>query len=601
MALKTIQIQADQLIKDNAELNNMYLTIENMINGNWGLPSELKVDGIHKVVSTDPYDAMNALRRILSKQLPKINIHPIAPNTATKERTDMMERGLSWIYKQSNKRRATDLTADLAWSAGAYGQVIGQVSFIPDEIKAREAFKGESGHLEQALQDSPFFVELHSPRFADVLRSSYMIEAVSTRKVMRLTEAIQFWGEYAGQLKSAYAKMSDEEKFKAYVTLFDWWDSSERSVWGVIRTDQNMASPLDDSVTVMSQEKHGLKFLPWFHRMTGTGLDATPRNQVMPMLKPVVDSGMYDTMNSLDTLIMSKAIKLFGRPAMAEEGPNPAKTDVDYDMDSLGQIAKVPAGNTLRDIRPEALDEALLEMSERVSARMDKATVSRLIQTGEFPANTAASAINIITQSAVESIGPYKRCAEQAVEDIVACEMKYIHYSGVPMIVDGAANVGEMQVIIDPKDINPNYIYVDVEITAVAPTDQSARALVGQQMTQMGYPTELVFEQMGETDGTNAMKMARKEQFVNAMMAAKLADIQLATQMKAAQAQMQLQQQAAQQQAASAQNSQPGQTPSTGMGGELTNTGAGGTSSVNASGATFESQRGATRDGTPMV
>jgi hypothetical protein len=166
--------------------------------------------------------------------------------------------------------------------------------------------------------------------------------------------------------------------------------------------------------------------------------------------------------------------------------------------------------------------------------------------------------------------------------------------------VDGASTQNQQQVIVDPIDINPSYIYVDVELTAVAPTDQVARANAGNMLMQMGYPVEKVFEQVGETDGSAAMKQAWKEQFMTKMVGAKLAEIDLEVQRKSAEMQMQLQQQAQQQaqqqQAQSAQNSQAGQTPPTGAEGSGFDQSMGGSST----GATFEDQTGTTRGGTPL-
>ena len=592
MALKQYQQLAEQLIEDDKGLHSDYEKYENMVHGRWELPGDLRdVPGIHKVVITDPYDALNTMRRILAKQLPRVKIHPLAPNLETKRVTDMWEKGLTWLYDHTSDRRGIDLTSDLAWSAGLYGQIVGQVSYIPHEIKSRQAFKGDTGRLEQVLHDGPFIVELHNPKFTHVLRSSYGVEGVLTKKFMRASEALSFWGERADQLKAKLTKMSDVEKYKATVTQYDWWNDKHRCTWILVNNPSTVISgPSDDGAITIFDEDHGLEFFPWFARITGTGFEHDVRYKINPMLKPVVDTGLYETANALETMIMSKAIKLFGRPSLKEEGLNPAEAQINYSPDNMGEILKAPPGNQVGELRQDVLDQALLAMADREAARMDKSTVSRLLQTGEFPSGMAASAINIVTQSAVESIGPHKRLAEQAIEDIIRLNLLWIHKDGVPLVIDGAAGMNEPQVIIDPNDINPNAIYVDVELTAVAPTDQVARANAGNMMAQMGYPMERVFEQMGETDPQQAMKEARREQFMAAMHREKLADIELRIQAKQAQLQLQVQQQQAQMQ-------QVGQTPPTGAEGQGFNPAAGGNSAVPASGATFEQQMGATRNG----
>src|SRR3990167_6340631 len=142
MALKEYQQLATQMIGDDKFLMDAYAKYENMVHGRWNLPEGLAgVAGIRKEVVSDPYDAMNTMRRILAKHQPKIKIHPLAPNLETKAITDTWEKGLLWLYGRTSERRGTDLTSDLAWNAGLYGQIIGQVSYIPNEIKARKELR----------------------------------------------------------------------------------------------------------------------------------------------------------------------------------------------------------------------------------------------------------------------------------------------------------------------------------------------------------------------------------------------------------------------------------------------------------------------------
>lgn len=611
MNIKEIKKLADVVIKDNVDLHNQYLAMENMVHGIWALPGDLEdTEGVHKVVNNDPYNAMNALRRVMSKDLPKIKMHPLAPNLATRDKTDNMERGLKWMYKQLSKRRETDLTADLAWASGLYGQIIGETIFVPDEIEAYEAMGADTSQLKRWMALSgPFMVDLHNPRNAFVFRNGWVNEGLLTRKTMRIQEALGFWGKRASGLEEKLNGLSPAEQKRAWVTIFDYRDDKERYVWGVVlqhssdRTPTEHASPIEtqSSVTIMERAKHEKPFPNWFGRITGNGMESQTEYKVNPMLKTIVDTGLWDTANSVETMIMSKAIKLFGRSGLAEEGPNPLPTEQDFDAENMGDILKVSPGNTIKPLAQEVLDEALLLLSDRTKQEMDRSTVSRLLQTGEFPAGTAASAINIITQSALESIGPFKRHVEGVIEDILSHMLMHIHYSGEALVVDGAASLGQPQIIIEPADINPDYIYIDAELTAVMPTDMVARANAGRMMTEMGFPRARVLEQQGVQDPLQAMKEARQEQFLDAKHAQKLARIEMETQleMQAAQMQMQMQaQQMAQQQQQQVQGS--AQPPGTPLSGDGFNQAAGGQSVNDVTNASFENQTGQARDGTPL-
>lgn len=604
MSLKSVQALAKQCIEDDKLLHAIYDQYESMVHGRWSLPAELTDAGVHKVVISDPYDAMNSLRRILARDIPKFKVHPVAPTEGSKVVANNMEKALVWLYKQATERRDTDLTADIAWSIGLYGQSLGQVIYLPNEIEARDAFKGDTRGLQDALAEGPFLVELHNPKFVHTIRNSYGLQGVLTKKIMRATEALSFWGEYAGTLKGKIDKLSEDEKYKAYVTQYDYWDKGKRTVWCLIGDKPNTILEPDDksAVKIMVEEDYGLPFLPWFSRLTGSGLEQETKDKIQPMLKTLVDTGLYETQNTLETMIMSKAIKLYGRPTLVEEGPNPAEAQVDYAPENLPDTLKAPPGNTVRPLDQQVLDQALLAMSDRGSSRIDKSTVARLLQTGEFPSGMAASAINIVTQSAVESIGPFRRATEFCLADAAKLFLRHVHADGKPLVVNGASD--SQQLIISPADINPSYLYVEAQLTSVGPSDDVALANAAQMWGNVGMSQEAILERAGASDPREVIKQRHREQFEEAMHQAKLADIARVTAQKDAEMQMQIQmqaQQAAMQQQAQQQQQQVAQTAGSGMSGAGVNPAAGGMSALQGNpNATFEGQMGTSRDGTPL-
>src|SRR3990167_3229405 len=267
MSLKSVQAFAAQRVEDDMPLHTLYGKYEDMVHGRWALPAGLSnVAGIHKTVISDPYDAMNSMRRILSRHIPKFTVHPMAPTEGSKQEANLQEKGIAWMYKQASERRDPDLTEDIAWVAGLYGQVIGQVSYLPHEIEAREAFKGDVSGLREAMRQGPFQVELHNPKYAHVVRTSNGLEGVLTKKLVRATEALSFWGDYAGSLKRKLSKLSEDELYKSYLTLYDYWNGGkERTVWGILDNRPNiMHAPNDDNaIAIMDEEDYGLEFLPW--------------------------------------------------------------------------------------------------------------------------------------------------------------------------------------------------------------------------------------------------------------------------------------------------------------------------------------------------
>ncbi len=605
MALKQQKEQSKFMIDGDKEYIKMCLGMEDMVNGVWEPPGEISdMDGYHKVVVSDPHDAMRALQRVLAKELPVFHIRPVAPNDETKLVTDEWEKGLMWLYKQASKRLVGGITEDLAWSAGLYGRTVGQVIYLPHEIQARQAFKGETARLERALNEyGPFIIQNYNPMDVHTIRSGHMIEAALKVRVMRIHEIENFWGEKAAGLVNKAKNLSDEEhKFK-YAAEFDFTDSEVRSVWAVLL--ENDKGPIDpentDAFTIINNEKHGLKFLNWWERISGTGMAGTLDKQAIPMLKTVWDTGAWETLNALETMAMSKTIRLYGRPGLVEEGPNPKAARINYDADTMGDILKAPPQNTVRSLVMEALDQGMLLQSDRVSARLDKSTISKLVLTGEFPANTAASAVNIITQSALASIEPYKRTTERGVEDIVTLQLRWIEQFGEPLTIFGAVNKKNAQITIKPEHINVKHIYVDAELQAAAPEDRVARVNAAQLELSMGLPKEEVYgKTLRKHNPREIIALERREQIEQTVHGGKIQEYLAGIELKI----QELAQKLAQAQAGAGGggegNGLGSKTPDTGVGGDGFDTSLQGTSTVGALGATNEQQTGADRNQVPL-
>jgi hypothetical protein len=156
------------MVQRDKKRDEMFMAMDAMWQGDWLLPQELSsLRWIHKVVSTDPHDAVRAGTRVLSSVAPRIKVYPMGDNEGSRVQADKLERALSWFFKQANSRRKANALRDIILSALLYDEVAAQVIYLPAQIKAVKAFGGDIKKLKSASMYGPFGImirnTLHSP------------------------------------------------------------------------------------------------------------------------------------------------------------------------------------------------------------------------------------------------------------------------------------------------------------------------------------------------------------------------------------------------------------------------------------------------------
>jgi hypothetical protein len=531
MISKNVLKIAENMISYDASRDKMYQAIDDMVNSRWSLPGDLPENlksALHKVVTTDPHDAVRAAQRVLSHNKPRFKITPTGSDAESKAAADDLERGIAHLYHHASRRRVEGLTQDITWSAGKYAMVAGQVVYLPHEIEARRLFGGDTRRLEAARRYGPFSVTLHNPRSVHVRFSDWMPEAVLLKKVVTMKSAIEFWGSKAKKLQ-AHLRTNEGDK---YVTVYDYTELNRRWVWAQPGTAQTCYPPGEDGVVIINGLDTGLDFMNWFVGVSGTSLEEDSGGQVVPMLKSIYDSGQWETRNLLETLLVSRIIALHYRPVLKEEGANPQTAAIDFD-DPATPIAKAPPGNTLAPLSVEVIDRGLLEASDRMSGWMHKSTMPRLLLTGEFPSGTAMGTVNIITQSALQAIEPYRRLSERMIAEIGRLMMCWITQSGEALTLQPVEAEGRIS--IDPAHIDRNHFTIDAVLTPSVPGDMVARTNVSQMLIAQGYPKSRAWEGLNITDPQQAITDGWQEKTLDAVMEGELELIRAGYQARARQ------------------------------------------------------------------
>jgi hypothetical protein len=542
--LEHYQELAKRMIEADRERDIAFEAYDLMYHNGWNLPPELKkLEWIRKVISSDPHDAVASGRRVLSTLPPRPRVLPFSDDQLNRDKANEIERILRWALKQANRRRRGTVEADVVQSALLYSEVVANVVDVDWQIEQAKSLNASPSRLKAMRRYGRFMFNVFNPRSTHVLYSAFMPEAVLICQNRPAVEVVAEWGDRAKALRAA-------AESGRQVKVYDYCDYDVRALW-LEEEGGNGES------VILSPEEHGLGFLPFTAQVGGSTLEEKGVHQRQPILYPIYTSGAWDTQNLIQTFLTSDSLARAAAPRYAAEGANPEGVKVDYNDPS--RIAEVPAGNSLKELRPPEIDQALMQLEQLHSAKIDKSTISRVLQGGEVPAGLAFSALNMLTQTALGALRPAKDLAEKSLAELLTLMLHWVQYTGKPFEARGfSEDDAGAEYTLEPDEIDPTEWIVEVELTPDVPTDRLQRINAAALAVQIGYSQESALEDIGVEDPKRELKKRTKEQVQAFLLQQKFQELQMQQQMAAQQAQMAQQMEAQAMAQQQAMQGQPG-------------------------------------------
>ncbi len=535
--LEHYMLLVQKMIKLDVPRNTMNDKMDAMDHVEWVPPSELtKIDWWRATPSKDPHDALRTGTNVLSAQKEAITLLPLAANVETKQKANDNERVLAWIMAQVNKRRQGTVQKSLVKSSLKFDEVDGLVIDVDEQIKNKKVIEADTKRLEALRRFGRFAVEIYHPNNVHVQYSGLMPEAVLLHQDRPAKEVVKEWGNLAGPKLKKAADNNDNIKYYYYQ------DYDDTVVW---ITDKSGGGEEE-----IVREEHKLPFLPWVARVGGDTMEYEQKHRRRPLLYAIAQSDSWESQNILDSFMMSEAIGNFGSPRWIEEhgtqGTDFRSTELEFG--ELGSKADVTPGGTLKQASPLVIDPGLRELADRTKAENEKTTVPGVLQGAALPPGTAFSTVNQLTQTALNSLKPGKELAEHALADIYTLFLLYAHYTKTDLTGYGTGKADKGQeYTIAWDEIDPNAIYLTVELKPDVPLDRQQRANAAMLMVNAGiYSKERAMGDMGITDPDKVTEEMFFERLTEAIWQNRIDQMAMQLQQQAAMEQQQ-QQLAAQQ------------------------------------------------------
>ena len=548
--MKTIE-QVTQLaykqMVDNTPRNIAFDAYMQMYKSGWELPHEVRMlPWIQKVINSDPYDAIQTGIRIIATLPPSIRFQPLAPGPANREAAGVIEKVAKWQLKSANRRRSRTVEHELSKMSLIYDMCAVKVVDIEEEIKQKSLINASTAREKQALAKGRFMIVPYDSRDVHPIWSNVGLEGVLVVQHRRAQEILDEFGTKASQFPEL-VKLSTAAHDRDWVTYYDYVDRETRSIW--VDEGRTFTTPRASQqarwVIDHGSNPHG--FINWSIK-GGSELETDPMHRFQPLLYPVYATGAWDIKNIVQTLGVSEVIAHTGSPRYVQEGPNQQSADIDYMTPE--RIAQMPPGNTLKALQPPGIDQALQNVEAMLSAQMDKATVSSILQGGDLPAGVAFASLNLITQTAIGVLTPAKDLAQKTLAGMFEIMLEWVIYTKKPIYgFDTKGKADGTELSIEPEQLDSASIYIDVELHPDSPTDKAQKVnTAGIMVTQLGLSQESALEEVGFEDPVEEIKKGIFERFVmhEVEMELEKERLQLANSMEAERMMMQMEMQNAQ-------------------------------------------------------
>lgn len=553
----------DEMLSADKKRDEMFLWMEQAHHLVWDLPATLQKQGwIRKYISTDPYNGFVTIRRLLSTVVPDITyqvLQPISGNPAVKEQANKIERGLRWQLLRADRRPKANVVGDAVLSAARCDEVCAMV--LPVEWQGKLTGMSKK-RMQMAKRHGDFAVSLKNPRFVHSRFSEWGLEEVLFVNVRKAESAVDLWGKKASAIQTELEKEENQAK-DLYFCEYDLWDLDVHTTWGFLGEAARLNSDEGIEITIQEPKEHRLPFIPAIVRVGGTNLDLESEYQRYPLLYAVFKAGQWATTNIMGTLEQSEVLALTTAPKTITYSPDPNNPpEIEYGQIPGGSINVRMGTEDAKPFQPPQLDQNLVALMERYKQSMQESTVSRVLMMGEYPAGAAYAAINLMTQSAVKSVSPVKRLAEEALADVCCQMLNWTKHMGKPLVGFGS-QVSDMgtQYVINPDDFDTENLFITVELTADVPTDRQGRInAAAMARRELGMSQERGLEEAGVEDPISEINQSyyekMKEMELQLYFEREKAKLQLEMQAQQMQLQMQAQQAQMQQQMAAQQEAQ---------------------------------------------
>lgn len=533
---------AREAIKNDNERDAIYQKIHEAATSFFENPPELKAlpwIQERRFVSTAPADALNAAVRTFASRLPRIEIQPLSDDPEEYMRTENMEELMKWEFTRMNMMGKKSPHWKIVEYAMKYCAVAIETTYLPFFYKDRK----NDPRVQEILRSRNFRWTVHDPSNIHARESDDILEAVVNCSVKSLQELIDMFGENHAGISEALSgvdlKKNPEALNEEKYTLYDYTDWDARVKWissNGTANDVNRDAPR--GIELMRKER-SVSFLPWVFV-----------DNEEPILKQMVQAGLWDNVNILRTMQFSKAVDMVAHPEYWIQTPDGTLRGVSIDNTNPNQPLVTQAGVNVQQLRPPVIDPQMATLTSQAESEVFRTTVAQILASVEkYAGNQNFSVVNAMLSAAIAQLSLAQMCAERAETLAMVQNFRWIDETEIPMVGFRVSSKSDSQkrgqeISIKPNDFDVSYLYLNVKLNPEAVMDKQTEINNAiNKVERLGMSKRMAWNELGIENFELSESQSTEEQLYMAHIQAKAKAIMLKPEQEMQQQQMAQQQQ----------------------------------------------------------
>ena len=454
---------AKSLVKENAARDTLYDRLDRLYDQETGKTASTDSEDVQIIRMPYATNVIDLITDLASQMTLTIEVPAQKESKDAQKEADNQEGWLQAWLSQNEKRRQSNVTADLAWLGAMRSRTCIRTLFLDSMVDKDE----EQGYK---LKNLPVILQVRDPRYVYVCEGpegpEYVVEA-SKRKVADIRR------HYPGALVGDAWQPAD---------LVDWveyWDDTYRCYWA----DEEPIA-IGKSKKKLEVVPHGFGCLPYAF---GTAR-STPRNKPEKKYRPIL-AGVEDNLRNIDTWysILATAGWASVTNAWAVYSDNMGRDGGPRLDTSPGAVNYLASNEKLQAIQRGEMPADFFRLGDLLLQAYQQGTLPFAIY-GQTQGSMAGYAINMLNQSGRRVLMPIWAAIEQVYAGamrncVLICRNKVAPLVGgksIPLLVRATSDKADIagrsvkrSLELDTENVGDDWD-VDVTLGDPMPSDEAA-------------------------------------------------------------------------------------------------------------------------------
>jgi hypothetical protein len=472
--LRTLQYYADsarEALRNDEQRDAIYQKIHEAHHSQFENPEELKAlpwIQERKFVNTAPADALNAAIRTFAARLPSLQIQPLSDDEQEYARVEQLEELMKWEFMRMNYLGSKSPHWKIVEYCMKYCAVAIETSYLPYVYQDAE----KTGRIKEILRNRNFRWNVHDPSNVHARETDETLESVVVCEVINAQQVIDRFGEFNSgvqEMLNSLDKGDANALNQTYFSFYDFTDWEARVKW-IAPMGSNMY--LDRDVPTgheIMRKERTVSFLPWVFV-----------DNKEPILKTMIEAGLWENTNILRTMQFSKAVDMVAHPEYWLQTPDGTLRGVRLDNQNPNQPLVTVPGVNVTQLRPPMIDPQLSSMTQESEQEVFRTTVAQILASVEKYAGTQNfSVVNAMLNAAIAQLSLAQMAVERAETLAMIQNFRWIEETDIPMVGFRTSTKNDnikrgQEISIKPDDIDSDYLYISVKLNPQTVTDKQS-------------------------------------------------------------------------------------------------------------------------------